>query len=143
MITIRPANAADALAVSLLLRQLGYEVSPPGAADRLARLAGTGSDPVYLAVEDGQPLGLLALHWTAMLHREKPEARITVLVVEEQARRRGVGQRLVEHALAAARDAGCGRLELTSANNRADAHAFYRADGFQQSSLRFHRDLED
>lgn len=142
MIAIRPARAEDAAAVSELLRELGYEVSAASAGDRLARLTATGVDPVFVAVESGAPLGLVALHWTPMLHREKPEARITALVVRNEARRRGIARRLVDHALSVARDAGCGRLELTSAKDRADAHAFYRAEGFQQGSVRFHRDLD-
>lgn len=143
MIAIRPAGVADASAVSDLLRQLGYEVAVPEAADRLIRLAATGTDPVFLAVDNERPVGLIALHWTPMLHRAKPEARITALVVADAARRRGVGQCLVEHALVVAQEAGCGRLELTSANQRAGAHAFYRDGGFEQSSLRFHRELPD
>jgi len=44
-------------------------------------------------------------------------------------RRRGVGQLLVEAAKRWARDHGCVRLSVTSAERRADAHAFYPACG--------------
>jgi aminoglycoside 6'-N-acetyltransferase I len=139
MICIRPAKPEDAAAVALLLQELGYAVDADAAAERLRRLQANGCDPVYVAVDNERLLGLVALHWAPMLHLEKLAARITALVVSAEARRRKVGQRLIGHALAAARQAGCERVELTSANDRAEAHAFYRAQGFEQSSLRFHR----
>ena len=142
MIRIRPAAPADATALSDLLRELGYDVTAGAAEKRLALLRSTGCDPVYVAVDDGAPLGLVALHWAPVIHLEKPAARITALVVSHRARRRGIGRSLIDHAVAAARAAGCGRIELTSANDRAEAHAFYRASGLQQSSLRFHRELD-
>jgi GNAT superfamily N-acetyltransferase len=139
---IRLATPADAAALCVLLRELGYEVAPAAAAERLARLHASGTDPVFIAVEGDAPLGLVALHWAPMIHLEKPVARITALVVAERARRRGIGRLLIDRAIAVATAAGCGRVELTSANDRSDAHAFYRAAGFQQSSQRFHRELK-
>jgi len=46
---------------------------------------------------------------------------------------------LVAHALSWADQAGCQLVELTSALNRAEAHAFYRSLGFEQNSLRFRK----
>jgi len=141
MIRIRPATPEDATAVAELLCELGYPVGADAAAERVRDLQATGCDPVYVAVESERLLGLVALHWAPMLHLEKPVARITALVVSAAARRHKVGHRLIDHAVVAARQAGCERVELTSANDRGEAHAFYRAQGFEQSSLRFHRAL--
>jgi aminoglycoside 6'-N-acetyltransferase I len=139
MIYIRPATPEDAAAVARLLQELGYAVGAAAAAERVRGLQASGCDAIDVAVENERILGLVALHWAPMLHLAKPAARITALVVSAEARRRKIGQRLVDHALASARQAGCGRVELTSANDRAEAHAFYRAQGFEQGSLRFHR----
>lgn len=87
------------------------------------------------------PLGLIALHWTPMLHLAATAARITVLVVGREARRQGLGRRLIGHAIGLARAAGSGSLELTTATHRAEAHAFYRATGFVQTSVRFQVNL--
>ena len=129
--------------MSALLRELGYEVSAEAAAERLRQLTASGNDAVFLYLETGSraPLGLIALHWTQMLHLPAPSARVTSLVVSEKARRQRVGERLIAHAVEAARHAGCGSLELTTALHRDGAHAFYRALGFTEKSRHFQRSL--
>jgi GNAT superfamily N-acetyltransferase len=141
--TIRQAAPEDAAAVSALLGELGYEVSAEATAKRLRQLASSDSDAVYVYLATGStvPLGVIAMHWTPMLHLDAPAARITALVVSEKARREGVGRRLIDHAVAAARAAGCGSVELTTALRRAGAHTFYRDIGFSEKSRHFHRDL--
>lgn len=76
-----------------------------------------------------------------MLFSVDPVARITTLVVNEQARGKGVGRLLVQAGAGLARQAGCKVLELTTARHRTDAQAFYKSIGFPASSLRLHRDL--
>lgn len=141
MVDLRPPRSGDEPKVSVLLRQLGYDVSGEEVQVRLSELAGRQADPVLVAVEADQVLGLVALHWTAMLHTPKPVARITALVVHESVRGRGIGRSLVEAASVLARQAGCEVLELTTALHRTDAQAFYKGIGFEASSLRLHRTL--
>jgi GNAT superfamily N-acetyltransferase len=140
-IRVQSALPEDAAAVRELLRELGYPMPVDDAARRLHRLAATGTDPVYLAFEGAVPLGLIALHLAIYLHLDSPAARITALVVSKKARRSGVGACLVEYAEARAREAGCGEIELTTAAHRNDAHTFYRALGFAETSVRFRRSL--
>ncbi|HEV2546456.1 MAG TPA: GNAT family N-acetyltransferase [Stellaceae bacterium] len=127
----------------MLLRELGYDVPAEAAAVRLKALAESGNDAVYLCLPTGNtvPLGLIAVHWAQMLHLAAPSARIAALVVSEKARRQRVGERLIAHAAEAARRAGCGSLELTTALHRDGAHAFYRALGFTEKSRHFQRPL--
>jgi len=141
MIEIRPCKCDDAVAVSALLGELGYTVSIKQATERIAELSGTGSDPIFLAVGNGQVLGLLASHLCRMLQYPSPIIRVTALVVDRWARRRGVGKRLMEHAELAGSAAGCEFVELTSAMDRAEAHAFYRGIGYEPNSLRFRKPL--
>ena len=65
--------------------------------------------------------------------------RVTALVVHRRARRRGVGRSLMEDAEQMGSAAGCEFVELTSAMNRAEAHAFYRSIGYESNSLRFRK----
>jgi ribosomal protein S18 acetylase RimI-like enzyme len=128
--------------VSALLRELGYEVPADAAGERLRGLAASDHDAVYLYIDsDAGPLGVIAVHWTQMLHLPVPSARITSLVVSDKAQRQRVGERLIAHAAEAARRAGCGSLELTTALHRDGAHGFYRALGFSEKSRHFQRSL--
>lgn len=56
-------------------------------------------------------------------------------------RGRGVGSALVRHAIAHARDAGCGIVQLTSDRRRERAHAFYERLGFVASHVGMKLDL--
>lgn len=141
MIEVRPCTAEDAAAVSALLGELGYEVSPEAANERMRRLNETASDPTFIAGEDGQPLGLIALHRCHMIQYRTPVVRITALVVHHRARRRGIGRLLIDYALGWAEQTGCRLVELTSALNRAEAHAFYGELGFEPNSLRFRKSI--
>jgi GNAT superfamily N-acetyltransferase len=141
-LSIRPAAAADTQAVVALLGELGYVVHEPATLKRLTQLQSTGSDPVLIAWLDAAAVGLVALHVTAMLQRQRKVARVTALVVGEAARGRGVGRALLEQAVAMARESGCEMIELTSADGRRQAHAFYRACGFEATARRFHRALD-
>lgn len=140
MITrIRPGTPEDAAAVSALLRELGYPVSIPLAAEQIRDLSVSGWDAIVLAEADGIVVGLLASHRCRMLQYARPVMRITALVVGRNARRHGVGRLLMRHAEQIAVAEGCEFVELTSAADRADAHAFYRSIGYEANSLRFRK----
>jgi GNAT superfamily N-acetyltransferase len=139
MIEVRGCMPDDAGAVSGLLQALGYPISPQQATKHISELGKTGSDPILLAEADGWVLGLLASHLCRMLQYARPVMRITALVVDPNARRRGAGRLLMEHAERIATETGCELVELTSAIDRADAHAFYRALGYEATSLRFRK----
>jgi ribosomal protein S18 acetylase RimI-like enzyme len=76
-----------------------------------------------------------------MLQYASPILRVTALVVDRRARRRGVGKLLMERAEQIGSAAGCEFVELTSAMDRAEAHAFYRNIGYEPNSLRFRKSL--
>ena len=141
MIEIRPCTPDDAIAISTLLGELGYTVSIEQATEQIAELSRTGSDPIVLAVVNGQVLGLLASHLCLMLQYPSPILRVTALVVDGRARRHGVCKLLMEHAEQMGSAAGCEFVELTSAMDRAEAHAFYRGIGYEPNSLRFRKPL--
>ena len=48
---------------------------------------------------------------------------------------KGAGAALVQFAIAAAREAGCGQIALTSSNSRLDAHRFWKRMGFEASHV--------
>jgi hypothetical protein len=141
MIEIRACTPDDVAAVSTLLSELGYTVSIRQATENIQELSKTGSDPIFVAVGDGRVVGLLAAHLCRMLQYASPVVRVTALVVERRARHRGVGRLLMEHAEQIASAAGSEFVELTSAMNRTEAHAFYRSIGYEPNSFRFRKPL--
>ena len=48
---------------------------------------------------------------------------------------KGAGAALVQRAIGEARQAGCGQIVLTSSNERADAHRFWKRMGFVDSHI--------
>lgn len=138
---VRPARADDAAAVAPLLTELGYATEPDALPRRLASFD-EADDALLLAVDGSAVVGVIGLHRFHVIHRPWPVAYITVLVIAPGARGTGVGRRLVEAGEAWARDRGCGRLTVTSAEARAGAHAFYERCGFPYTGRRFSKALE-
>ncbi len=136
MVRIRAAGAEDRLVVQELLGQLGYVFTAEEVQARLNLLATSDTDPVLLAIQNEEVVGLIALHFATMLHQREPVAKITALVVRDGVRGAGIGKALVDAGGNLARQSGCGFLELTTASARTEAHAFYKRLGFTNSALR-------
>ena len=68
-------------------------------------------------------------------------AELESVHVREDLRGRGIGSRMLDAAEALAREKGCYRVQLTSRNVRRDAHRFYEAHGFEQTSQGFKKSL--
>jgi GNAT superfamily N-acetyltransferase len=144
-VRIRTARRADAPVIAELLDQLGY---PQGEEERTAdRIQDWAEDPssvAYVAVADGGPIGVIAVHVSPFFEQDGSWARIVALVVADRARGHGVGAQLVAAAEAFATSHGCLRVEVTSGARRPDAHGFYRRRGYVDqagTSSRFVRHL--
>jgi ribosomal protein S18 acetylase RimI-like enzyme len=137
---VREARPADSAAIAALIAALGFAAAETDVARRLAALRKAGEPPL-VAVE-GDVLGVLSWHVTPVLHRPAPVGRVTMMVVAERARGRGVGTALLEAAEARLAARGCGLVEVTSNIELGGAHAFYRRRGFERTSYRFARTLD-
>ena len=136
-VRLRDATASDADAISALLEELGHPTAASEVPARLAAVTRDGGAVLVAVDETNIPLGLMSLSRHVALHAPGPIAYITALVTASAARRRGVGQALVSGAKDWARSHGCVRLSVTSAERRADAHAFYPACGLPYTGRRF------
>ena len=139
--TIREARPADAAAIARLLAELGYDVDGADVRRRLAALR-KGGEPALVA-DRGGPVGCLTWHVTPVIHRPRPVGRITMLVVAEAERGAGIGKALVAAAEARLLAKDCGLVEVTSNVKRLRAHAFYRALGYERTSYRFAKTLQE
>jgi ribosomal protein S18 acetylase RimI-like enzyme len=133
---VRRADRHDLPGLAALLGELGYPASPEELERRLQRLDGD----LFVAADD-EPVGLAALQIMHVLQRDAPAARVTALVVRADARGSGVARALISTLEAAARAAGCDHIHVTTANHRAEAHAAYRALGFEETGRRFAKRL--
>jgi len=138
---IRGAAEEDAPAVADLLTQLGYPTSAEQARLRLATIL---PDPTWatLVFEDlGRMLAFGGIQVSASYEHDTPVARIVAMVVDETARRRGVGGELVAALERRAASMGARKIVVTSASRRADAHAFYEKLGYARTGMRFGKEL--
>ena len=138
-LTVRPAAAADCAALERLIGQLGYEVTASAIAGRLAALENAGR-LVLVAELEGAVVGCLSTSVMPVLHRPAPVGRISMMVVDESQRNRGIGAVLVRAAEQALLAAGCQLVEVTSNLVRIDAHRFYERLGYQRTSVRLARE---
>ena len=138
---VREARPGDAEPIAGLLAELGYKVTAADVRRRLTAMR-KASEPALVA-ERGGVIGALSWHVTPVLHRPRPVGRITMMVVAEEARGEGVGTLLVEAAEQRLRERGCGMVEVTSNISRLRAHAFYRDLGYERTSYRFAKALQD
>ena len=99
-------------------------------------------DRVVLVAElDGAVVGCLTTSVMRVLHRPAPVGRISMMVVDEALRSRGIGARLVQAAEQALAAQGCYMVEVTSHARRVDAHRFYERLGYERTSVRLAKEL--
>lgn len=140
---LRVASAMDADDVAALLGTLGYPCDTADAARRIAAITANDRQALVVARSDGRVCGLIALDFMYYLPLDTTTCRITALVVAPGEQGRGMGRQLLREAERRARAAGAARIELTSGSQRTEAHAFYKACGFSDGTLRFIKRLGD
>ena len=136
MLVLRAPHAGDASAIASLLGQLGY---PATARDIPERLAAFGTGPMavaWVAELDGNVVGLATAHVIQSLHKTEVVAMLTVLVVDERVRGKGIGRAMVRKAEEWAIAQGASAISLTSALRRTDAHDFYKGLGYEHTGVR-------
>ena len=133
---IREAIIADAPALAGLIAELDYQVTADEVIERLDAQAAMGIGTL-VAVEDGAVVGCASWSLMRVLHRPGPVGRVSMMVVTEALRGRGVGRALVRAVEARCAALGCVLVEVTSNVRREEAHRFYEALGYERTSFRF------
>lgn len=134
---LRSASLGDADDVAALLSEMGYPCERIDAAHRIASIIDNDRQALVVARCGGAVCGLVALDFMYYLPLDTTTCRITALVVTAGAQGRGLGRQLLRDAERRARAAGAARIELTSGSQRVDAHAFYKACGYSDGTVRF------
>ncbi len=152
--SIRPMEARDAEAVARLMGQLIHtEVSAADMLDRLDWVEHSPIDWLFVAEvtpdagspESGAPIeGVLGFRLRENVERVSRYGEISVIVVDEAARRGGVGRALMAFAENLAREQGCIGTWLVSGFKRVDeAHRFYAELGYEITGYRFVKRFND
>jgi GNAT superfamily N-acetyltransferase len=149
-ISFRTANAADLPAIVAMLadddigesREKKAEELPAEYIRAFEDMSHDSNNRILLAEVDGKIVGSLQLVVFASLSRTGTKrAVIEAVRVASDLRGKHIGTALMKHAIAEARAAGCGVVQLTSDRRRTRAHLFYRRLGFEQSHIGFKLEL--
>ena len=143
---IRRAALRDAHAAVCLMEQLAEHSHghiDSGVEDRFRAMIELPECAIFVAEdEEEQVIGLLTASQRWTLWHAGPCALIEELVVDEDARRQGVGRALIQTALEWARAQGCSEVEVSTDQDNANAQAFYRRLGFESEALLLEYELD-
>jgi ribosomal protein S18 acetylase RimI-like enzyme len=141
-VAFRRATEADLPAIVAMLADDGLgqgreDASLPLAPAYLDAFAAIDADPNQLlavAEADGTVVGTLQLTFLPGLsHKGAWRGQVESVRVASRQRGSGLGQRMLDWAIAECRARGCRMVQLTTDKSRTDAHRFYARLGFVAS----------
>lgn len=128
---IRIAELRDAPEIARLSGELGYSAEVEVIARRLETLLRSASDKVLVAESsDGTVQGWVH-GFLSQLIESNYRVEIGGLVVEANARRQGIGRRLIAEIETWAKERGAMELSVRCRDGRVDAHRFYENLGYR------------
>ncbi len=118
-----------------LIPQLTKDTSAP-AKSELEEIIKTGTTKIFIAEENGI-LGTLTL----VIHNipTGKKAWIEDVVVDRSARGKGIGEKLLQHAISYASERGIKKIDLTTRPVRTTANKLYQKLGFQKRETNLYR----
>jgi GNAT superfamily N-acetyltransferase len=104
--------------------------------DAFDRIERDENNELIVVEMDGQIVATLQLTFLpGMTYQGSMRAQIEAVRVDGRYRNQRIGQKLVEWAVARARQKGCYQVQLTTHKSRHDAHRFYERLGFVASHV--------
>lgn len=76
-----------------------------------------------------------------LVHHGSPSGIVEGVAVDPEFQGQGIGQQMMQVAMAQCRAAGCYKLSLTTNLRRKEAHAFYESLGFQKHGYSYQVEL--
>jgi GNAT superfamily N-acetyltransferase len=141
-IELRPARPDEEDAILALVgddpmtrSRVPGEWPAPAQRDGLRRILAAEDHELLVAARGDEVVGVLQLSILPEFARHLDRAQLETVHVAAAERGTGVGSALVRYAVERARERGCGLVQLTSSKSRqrAGAHRFYEALGFEAS----------
>jgi ribosomal protein S18 acetylase RimI-like enzyme len=131
LIALNPARRGDAAAIAALSRRWVEAGLDPAWTDRRIDQARQNSESRVFVARRGQ--GIVG---AAILEFMGGAAHLSLLVVDPQVQRTGLGRRLLEECEVSARVAGCHRVDLEVREGNQPALVFYQRCGYRISHQR-------
>ena len=137
---IREAEARDTPAIRELYRQLVRPVAPDVEVDvRADRIEQIWSDSHnFLWVLESEEGAVVGTAFVTLcldpMHNRQPYAVLENFVIDESFRAKGYGTQLMRYAVDFCRRAECSKIMVQSHSSRAEAHAFFEAQGFSAAN---------
>ena len=128
---IRPILFSDGPTIEILMKQLGNSLTSAEVFDRIERYTQPPLKQAWTIEYWGEIAGIITLDITDPFHKMDRIGHIYVLVILDKFRRKGLAKQLLDHVDAYAKSQGCRIMELTTASSRHNAHALYKAHGYQ------------
>jgi N-acetylglutamate synthase-like GNAT family acetyltransferase len=140
---IREANEYDVLALCELMLELsGSPISVEGMIDRMQMIEKSSTDCIFVYEQDSTIWGVLVFRIRENIREVSQYGEVCIVVVKSEAKRSGVGRRLMDFAEQKAREHGCKATYLVSGFARKDeAHRFYEELGYEITGYRFVKQL--
>ena len=101
------------------------------------------NNELIVAERDGEVIGTLQLTFTPSLsYQGSKRCTVESVRVDSKSRGQGVGREMMLWAIERAKENGCLSVQLTTHNDRKDAHRFYENLGFNHSHAGMKLNLE-
>ena len=142
-IIIREAEAADIVALTELMNEVGYKTTPDEMKTRFAHIQTHKDYKTFIAADDTQILGMVGLSKNYSYEQNGIYVRVLALVTRSNFRQNGIGKKLMVVAENWAREIGADKVLLNCGNReeRAIAQLFYKKIGYQIKSSGFIKKL--
>ncbi|MGH2666446.1 GNAT family N-acetyltransferase [Flavobacterium sp.] len=131
-LSIRNAKVNDSLFIVELSRQLGYETNEIQIKKRLEAILANNDNCVFVAEENNVVIG-----WIHAFHSLQVESDFFVeiggLVIDENHRRKGIGQLLIGKINTWAKSKECQKIRVRCNTKRKESHIFYQQIGFTET----------
>lgn len=136
---IRTINETDLADITYLMTELGYETTGSEMEIRLSKLISNSDYHTIVAEIDKRVVGLIGLHIGLAYEFSGCYGRIVCLIVNQQYRKRGIGNKLIDRAKEIVQQHDGDTLVLNTGNrtDRENAHKFYINNGFRAKSTGF------
>ncbi len=138
-IGIRAATIADSDQIARLVSELGYPTSSSQQRARLARVLDDEDYRTLVGCEGEQIVGFIGTRVGFLYEGDEPYGQIMAFVIGMAYQRRGIGGQLLQAAESILTDQGARVLIVTTANHRAQAHAFYEKNGYTFTGRRYRK----